>query len=255
MISLLQRRGWTIAVTLLLLGSGLLVSQSHAQLPDKFTNLKVLPKDISKGDLTTLMRDFSSAMGVRCGFCHVRTDPSPRSEVDWASDSKPEKETARVMMRMTRLINTEQIPKITTKDPDRVEVKCATCHHGQERPRLIEDVLTQAYKGGGLDSLKAKYTALRKEYYGSATYDFSPSMLPGLAERLGGPDKPDLGLQLAQFNIQLFPESGYAHLSLGQALGTAGQTDAATQELKKAMELDPELKENAQWILGHLQKK
>ena len=31
--------------------------------------------------------------------------------------------------------------------------------------------------------------------------------------------------------------------------------DAATQELKKAVELDPELKENAQWILGHLQKK
>jgi tetratricopeptide (TPR) repeat protein len=240
---------------LLLLGSALLVSQSRAQAPDKFTNLKVLPKDVSKGDLTALMRDFSSAMGVRCGFCHTRTDPSPHSEFDWASDSKPEKETARVMMRMTRLINTEQIPKITTKDPDRVEVKCVTCHHGQERPWLIEDVLAQAYKGGGLDSLKAKYTALRKEYYGSATYDFSDSMLPGLAECLGGPDKPDLGVQLAQFNVQLFPESGHAHLSLGRALGTAGQTDAAAQELKKAVELDPELKENAQWVLGRLQKK
>jgi hypothetical protein len=255
MIPLLPRRGWMTAIALLLLGTGLPVSPLHAQLPDKFTNLKVLPKDVSKGDLTTMMREFSSALGVRCGFCHARKDPSPQSEFDWASDSKPEKETGRVMMRMTRLINTDEIPKITTKDPDRVEVKCATCHHGQERPWLIEDVLTRAYHNGGLDSLKAMYTALRKQYYGSATYDFSPSMLPGLAERFAGPDTPGLGLKLAQFNLQLFPESGYAHLAVGQALSAAGQVDAAAQELKKAVELDPGLKENAQRILDRLQGK
>jgi hypothetical protein len=255
MIPLPPRRGRTSAITLLLLGSVLLVSPLHAQTSDQFTNLKVLSKEISKDDLTAVMRGFSSALGVRCGFCHTRKDPSPRSEFDWASDSKPEKETARIMIRMTRLINAEQIPKITTKDPDRVEVKCATCHHGQERPWLIEDVLTRAYKDGGLDSLKATYTALRHEYYGSATYDFSAPMLPGLAERLGDRDTPDLGLQLAQFNVQLFPESGYAHLALGQALGAAGQMDAAKQELTKAVELDPQLKENAQWALDRLQRK
>ena len=255
MIPFLRRHGWTTAVALLLLSSGLLVIPAHAQIPDQFTNLKVLSKDISKGDLTAVMREFSSALGVRCGFCHARTDPSPRSDFDWTSDSKPEKETARVMMRMTRLVNAEQIPKITTKDPDRVEVKCATCHRGQERPWLIEDVLTRAYKDGGLDSLKATYTALRKEYYGSATYDFSEPMLAGLAERLGGRDKPDLGVPLAQFNVQFFPESGYAHLTLGQALGAAGQKDDATQELKKAVELEPELKDNAQKILDRLPRK
>lgn len=253
MTRLHPRQGWATAATVLLLGSGLLASPVHAQTSDTFTNLKDLPKEISKEGLTTVMREFSTALGVRCGFCHVRKDPSPRSEFDWASDSKPEKETARVMLRMTWMINADQIPKITTKDPDRVEVKCATCHHGQERPWLIEDVLTQSYKGGGLDSLKAKYTALRKEYYGSATYDFSASMLPGLAERLANPSTPGLGLQLAQFNVQLFPESGPAHLSLGQALGTAGQTDAAKLELKKAVELQPDLKDNADWILGRLQ--
>jgi hypothetical protein len=250
-----SRQGWATAAAVLLLGGGLLVSPLRAQVPDTFTNLKVLPKEMSKESLTKVMREFSAALGVRCGFCHVRKDPSPQSAFDWASDSKPEKETARVMLRMTWMINSDQIPKITTKDPDRVEVKCATCHHGQERPWLIEDVLTQAYKGGGLDSLKAKYTALRKQYYGSATYDFSPSMLPGLAEQLANPDTPGLGLQLIQFNVQLFPESGQAHLVLGQALGDAGQVDAAKQELKKAVELQPDLKGNADWILGRLQAK
>ena len=253
MTPLLARRGWTTAVALLLLCVGLPISPLHAQLPMPFKNLKVLPKDISEEDLTALMRDFSSALGVRCTACHARLDPSPQSEFDWASDSKPEKETARVMMRMTRLINTEQIPKITTKDPDRVEVKCATCHHGLDRPWLIEDVLARAYKDGGLDSLKATYTALRQEYYGSATYDFSAPMLRRVAERLVSKATPDLGVRLAEFNLQFFPQSGDAHLALGQALGLAGQTDAAKLELKKAVDLDPKLKGDVQRILRGMQ--
>jgi hypothetical protein len=249
-------RHWSRAtVGLLLLAAALMVTPLHAQNSEKFTNLKVLPKDISKADLSEVMHGFASALGVRCDFCHARKDPSPQSSFDWASDSKPEKETARVMMRMTGLINTEQIPKITTKDPDRVEVKCATCHHGLERPRLIEDVLDKVFTDGGMDSLKAKYAELRKKNYGSAAYDFSEQMLPGLAERFAGHGKPEVALQVAQFNVQLFPDSGEAHLALGQALATNGQKDAATAELKKAVELKPELKDNVQWIRGRMQGK
>lgn len=250
-----QGRGWATASILLVLGIGLSAPPLRAQIPDQFTNLKVLPKDISKGELTDVMRGFSSALGVRCGFCHARRDPSPQSEFDWASDSKPEKETARVMMRMTQLINTEQIPRITTKDPDRVDVNCVTCHRGQERPWLIEDVLTRAFKDGGFDALKAKYTELRKEYYGSATYDFSVQMLPTLAERLGGSDNPEAAAQLTQFNIELFPDSGYAHLAHGQMLAMNGQKDAAVQEWNKAVELQPDLKENVQRLLDRLEGK
>jgi thioredoxin reductase len=41
------------------------------QIPDKFTNLKVLPKDISKQELQSTMRGFAFALGVRCEHCHV----------------------------------------------------------------------------------------------------------------------------------------------------------------------------------------
>jgi len=255
MIAPLQR-GFLMRVGILLaLIAAIPATPLHAQIPDKFTNLKVVPKDISKDELIDVMRGFSSALGVRCGFCHARKDPSPQSEFDWASDSKPEKETARVMMRMTRLINTEQIPKITTKDSDRVEVKCATCHHGQERPWQIEDVLTRAFKEGGVDSLESKYTALRKECYGSAIYNFSEQMLPALGERLGGRANPDVAVRLARFNLELFPESGYAHFALGQALATVGQKDAAAQELNKAVDLDPSLKRDAQRAVEQLETK
>ncbi|HXV14001.1 MAG TPA: c-type cytochrome, partial [Candidatus Krumholzibacteria bacterium] len=41
-----------------------------AQIPDTFTNLKVLPKDIQKAELVGIMRGFSMALNVRCTHCH-----------------------------------------------------------------------------------------------------------------------------------------------------------------------------------------
>lgn len=41
------------------------------KVPDKFTNLKVLPKDIGKDDLVTTMRMFARSLGLRCNPCHV----------------------------------------------------------------------------------------------------------------------------------------------------------------------------------------
>ena len=44
---------------------------ASAQIPDKFTNLQVLPKDTSKADLQSSMRKFAFALNVRCPYCHV----------------------------------------------------------------------------------------------------------------------------------------------------------------------------------------
>ena len=37
-----------------------------AQIPDEFTNLKLLPKDIEKRQLIGTMRDWAGGLGVRC---------------------------------------------------------------------------------------------------------------------------------------------------------------------------------------------
>src|SRR5512138_454135 len=70
----------------------------------EFTNLKVLPKNISSKTLSKIMvDDFEDGLGVSCGFCHVEQKDSHR--LDYASDEKPEKQIARLMMRMTIGIN------------------------------------------------------------------------------------------------------------------------------------------------------
>src|SRR3954471_11981497 len=73
------------------------------KLPDKFTNLKVLPKDIHKDDLVRTMKAFSAGLGVRCDHCHVLTS----EKKDFAADTKPEKQMAREMMKLVHNLNTE----------------------------------------------------------------------------------------------------------------------------------------------------
>ena len=58
---------------------------ASAQIPDKFTNLKVLPKKIAKDDLISTMRQFSIGLGVRCNHCHAQADTTKGRGLDYAS--------------------------------------------------------------------------------------------------------------------------------------------------------------------------
>lgn len=108
-------------------------SQAHRPLP-KPVNLKVLPKDIAPDELRQIMRGYAGALGVRCGFCHAMNPQTHK--LDFASDAKPDKETARLMIRMTRTINGNYMVKVN--DPDAMaedkQVTCGTCHRGHHMP-------------------------------------------------------------------------------------------------------------------------
>src|SRR6476661_8168668 len=70
----------------------------------EFSNLKVLPKNVSSKDLSRIMiDDFEDGLGVSCTFCHAQGKDSLR--LDYASDAKPEKQIARRMMQITMGIN------------------------------------------------------------------------------------------------------------------------------------------------------
>ncbi len=69
----------------------------------EFRNLQILPKDISEHDLDSVMHHFSQSLGVRCDFCHVRN--AAENKMDFAADTKPEKDIARKMMLMAIGIN------------------------------------------------------------------------------------------------------------------------------------------------------
>ena len=123
-----------IVVTLLLaavvlVGVAALPSPRH-----QFKNLKVLPKDISSKDLSRIMiDDFEDGLGVSCAFCHAQGKDSLR--VDYASDAKPEKQIARLMMKMTAGINSKFFKVKHAMIGDSIlVVKCVTCHNGQPHP-------------------------------------------------------------------------------------------------------------------------
>ena len=65
--------------------------------PDSFTNLQVLPKDISKNDLMRIMRSFSLTMDKNCSYCHVATDDL--SQADFPADDKETKKKTRELLR------------------------------------------------------------------------------------------------------------------------------------------------------------
>lgn len=99
-----------------------------------YTNLKVLPKNISSKQLQTIMTDeFEDGLGVSCGFCHANAKNG--RGLDFASDEKPEKEVARDMMRMTNAINKKyfKVKHPGIGDQGQV-VSCTTCHKGEAFP-------------------------------------------------------------------------------------------------------------------------
>ncbi|MDN3547809.1 c-type cytochrome [Mucilaginibacter aquaedulcis] len=99
-----------------------------------YTNLKVLPKDISSKNLQQIMvDDFQDGLGVTCSFCHANAKDG--HGLDFASDAKPEKEISRAMMRMTMGINKKYFKlKHPLIGSEALTVTCNTCHKGEAFP-------------------------------------------------------------------------------------------------------------------------
>jgi len=109
--------------------------QQQQQWP-KYENLKVLPKKISHEELGKIMGMWSASLGVHCNFCHVHNDQT--NKMDFPSDAKPEKETARHMFVMASKIN----KKFFNAQKDSLgmviesSINCYTCHRGSAHPEV-----------------------------------------------------------------------------------------------------------------------
>ena len=219
----------------------------EAQIPDKFTNLKVLPADIARGDLIGTMRGFATSLGVRCNHCHVGPASGELEGADFASDEKETKRTARLMMQMVRVINGEHLSHIGGEHLSHIgtdrEVACFTCHRGASLPSRLEDELFAAWRAGGTDSLVAGYRGLRQQYYGRAIFDFGAQTLAAAAELLGATANGAAGTQAALAALQLeteyFPEYGIGWALLGGVLAQSGDTAKAVAALQRATSLMP----------------
>ena len=105
-------------------------AQTPAAAPEKTTeqvqkNIKVLT-GLPQSQLIPVMNYMASSLGRRCNFCHVNNN----GQWDYASDEKPEKKTAREMIKLVLDVN-----KNTFKG--NVEVGCFTCHRGRNQPQAL----------------------------------------------------------------------------------------------------------------------
>ncbi len=88
-----------------------------------FRNIKVL-NGMPQSQIYPAMRFMAASLGFQCGSCHVITN----DRGDFPADDKPEKQTARQMIKMVAEIN-------KTLGEGRPTVSCFTCHRGQRTPQ------------------------------------------------------------------------------------------------------------------------
>lgn len=91
-------------------------------------NIKVLT-GLTVPEFEQEMQHMVQALGVTCAFCHVRNN--------FAAETNEKKQTARRMVEMTKLINSQFFPNHTLQqDQSKLgKVTCMTCHQGETKPK------------------------------------------------------------------------------------------------------------------------
>src|SRR5207244_7489635 len=85
-------------------------------------NIKVLT-GLPDSQLIPVMNFFAASMGRRCNFCHVNNN----GQWDYPADTKPEKNTAREMIKMVFDLHKLKFDGAT-------DISCYTCHRGRNQP-------------------------------------------------------------------------------------------------------------------------
>jgi polyisoprenoid-binding protein YceI len=218
-----------------------------AQIPEKFTNLQVLPKDTSRKDLVLTMRGWASALGVRCGNCHVGGNPETLEGVDFASDEKWQKRTARAMVHMVRAVQSDYLAALearsvaagATAEPA-VALSCATCHRGLPRPETLDVLLDRIIRTEGPAAALRTYRELRQQYLGRGSYDFSERPLNTVAERLLQEKRAGDAASLLEVGAELNPEAAWLRHLLGEARLAGGDRAGALAAFERALALSPQ---------------
>lgn len=210
-----------------------------AQIPRTFTNLQVLPRDISRAELIATMRGFAGALGVRCTHCHV--GPDNLQGMDFATDEKLTKQIARTMLRMVRSMNAKYLSKLPAREAPRQEVGCLMCHRREQQPpRPLDQILLATVKERGVDAGAAEYRTLRKDQFGSGLYDFRQPTLNIVATRLREEKRFEDAIAILKLNAEMFPESADVQANLGEASREKGDLDDAESYYKRALAMQPD---------------
>jgi len=225
--------------------------------PPMPTNLQVLSKDMTGQEVAAYMQTVAAGLGVACNYCHVPptppagAPPAPAApaaggrgrggapQLDFASDDKQEKKTARVMLKMVSTVNDTLTGEFGKSGSPVVKVDCVTCHHGVAKPEQLSDILSKTMLTKGEESAISKYKEMRAQYYGSQSYDFTEPVLTRLAQQSLATNKVDDALAWAKLNLENYPKSAPTLVALSQAHACKGDKAAALKEVEQALAIDP----------------
>ena len=215
---------------------------AQAQIPEKFENLKVLPKDVTRPELTQVMRSFATGLGVRCSYCHVVKpggNPNNLESLDFKADDKVEKEKAREMMKMVRTINTTLLANLPERTNPPVNVQCVTCHRGSSLPKTLDRVIAETIEKQGVDSAVAQYRQLRTQTLVQGRYNFSEQTLNDVAQQLSTASKTAEAIRILELNQEFNPGSAQIDFLIGEVHRARGEKDLAIARYRKALEKAP----------------
>jgi hypothetical protein len=205
--------------------------------PDSLINTKVIPHGTPVIQVVGMMRNFTSALGVRCQFCHVGREGLPLEQFDFVSDERRNKRVARQMMLMLQEIN-RRLDTLPERGQPVAVAACATCHRGVSRPVPLFTLVQEAAVAVNADSAVRAYRALRARYFGSDAYDFTESALNIAAFRTARAGKPDDALALLRLNEELFPNSSGMAVFKGNIYLMKGDTNSAAAAFREAVRRD-----------------
>src|SRR5438552_15367798 len=97
-----------------------------------FKNVQIL-KGIPVDEFMDTMGMFAAATSLNCTSCHASDNTTTWDK--FAVDT-PLKQTARRMMNMVNAINKTQFKGVRS-------VTCYTCHHGDQRPKIVPSLIVQ----------------------------------------------------------------------------------------------------------------
>jgi tetratricopeptide (TPR) repeat protein len=224
-------------------GFALVTSVAAQQQPAsewKGRNLQYFAKDIKRDVLIQRMREFSFALSVRCQHCHAGGDGVSLEGVDFSSDDKPAKNKARAMLRLTDQVNQTLLPQVPSRAEPRVEVNCATCHHGLRLPKSLQTTLFEIVNVEGTAAAIQRYRELRASDTLSGRYNFDEWEINELARRLVEAGNPTAAIGILEMNGEYYPKSAGIDFTIAEIHLQRGERDKALARYRVSLEKAPD---------------
>lgn len=222
-------------ITFLAIGASL----TSAQIPTRFENLKHFPTTIARDSLVSSMRSIATSLGVRCQYCHVGGDTITLQGMNFASDEKATKRTARHMLKMVDQINGQLLAGLENRTDPAVSVGCVTCHRGLPLPRTLAQLTMETVRKQGAAAAVQQFRDLRQTGLERGRYDFGEATLNEVSRLLAAGGDIDSAITLLELNAEYFPRSIQVLQSLGDLYRRKNNPAKALDWFEKALQLQP----------------